>query len=199
MLRSQIAGKNDSWASGGVPLQPCRCADALPWTSHWSTISASMGVGPTPATRQTCSASNIGDKDIRLEAIPVEESRVGRNAFVHRCRNMVPRRTLWVRCRCQIGRLLCRFHRQSPTIHVHAAPNASQSGWSDCYEVPLATFRRRNDRSRTYSLVICSFQASPLKGALARSPIRSSRAYGARASRAAASPDDRRSGRGSAR
>jgi hypothetical protein len=88
MLRDQIAGKNDSWAvrwhgsailAGKLTLYPGRSL-----VKNIGFDGSGTHAGNTPDTFRV----DICDEDIRLEAIPVEESAVGRNAFVQYFRNM---------------------------------------------------------------------------------------------------------------
>jgi hypothetical protein len=88
MLRGQIAGKNDSWAvrwhasailAGKLTLYPGR--------SLVKNIGFD-GTGTHASNTPDMFRVEISDQDIRLEAIPVEESAVGRNAFVQYFRNL---------------------------------------------------------------------------------------------------------------
>ena len=167
MLRSQIAGKNDSWAIRWHAS--AYLADALTLYPGQSLVNniGFDGSGTHAGNTPDMFSVNIGDKDIQVK-------------------RYLSKKVKWPKCirptlqnmtsPDSVGEMSlpnwtppCIFHWQSRRSIVHAAPNASQRAQMKRYEVPLATFRRRNDRSRTYSLVICSFQASPLR---ARWPVR---------------------------
>jgi hypothetical protein len=92
MLRSQIAGENDSWAirwhasaylAGKMTLYPGQ--------SLVNNIGFD-GSGTHAGDRPDMFSVNMSNRDIRLEAIPVQESTVGRNAFVQHFRNIRPGR-----------------------------------------------------------------------------------------------------------
>ena len=88
MLRSQIAGENDSWAirwhasaylAGRMTLYPGQ--------SLVNNIGFD-GSGTHASNTPDMFRVNIRNKNIRLEAIPIQESTVGRNAFVQHFRNI---------------------------------------------------------------------------------------------------------------